>query len=90
MFKYSDGEGIVRINGLHQDDKLVDIKLPSVAIGVFCRERRRVGAESDAGGTADGLPVRQHRKGLCRPQGRHGTPHCRNAATARGTQLHSQ
>ena len=37
MIRYSDGEGIVRVNGLHKDEEKVDIKLPSVAIGVFSR-----------------------------------------------------
>lgn len=37
MIKYSEGAGIVRITGLHKDEKKIDIKLPSVAIGVFSR-----------------------------------------------------
>ena len=37
MIKYSDGEGIVRINGLHNDEERIKNKLPSVAIGVFSR-----------------------------------------------------
>lgn len=37
MIKYSNGEGIVRISGLHKDEKRIDITLPRVAIGVFSR-----------------------------------------------------
>ncbi len=37
MIKYSDSEGIIRISGIHKDNKRIDIKLPSVAIGVFSR-----------------------------------------------------
>lgn len=37
MIRYSDGEGIVRVNGLHYNEERVETKLPRVAIGVFSR-----------------------------------------------------
>ena len=37
MIKYSDGEGIIRVNGVFYNEKKIDIKLPRVAIGVFSR-----------------------------------------------------
>ncbi len=38
MIKYSEGNGIVRINGIHyRDEKKKDIPIPKLAIGVFSR-----------------------------------------------------
>ena len=37
MIRYSDGEGIVRVNGLYYNEEKTNVKLPHVAIGVFSR-----------------------------------------------------